>query len=65
MDFAYQAKHPPAKLVSMATASHAAQESEYWLTAVNSTDRLTPNLGNLSILNLMVIQIKFLLAMAK
>uniref|UniRef100_A0A2N9GNB6 Uncharacterized protein n=1 Tax=Fagus sylvatica TaxID=28930 RepID=A0A2N9GNB6_FAGSY len=45
MDFAYQGKHPPAKLVSMATASHAAQASEYWLTAVSSTDRLTPNLG--------------------
>jgi hypothetical protein len=50
MDFAYQGRHPPAKLVAMASTSNASQTqtSETWLTDTGATDHLTSNLGNLT-----------------
>ncbi len=49
MDFAYQGRHPPAKLVAMASTSNASQAGETWLTDTGATDHLTANLSNLSL----------------
>ena len=49
MDFAYQGRHPPAKLAAMASTSNASQAGETWLTDTGATDHLTANLSNLSL----------------
>jgi hypothetical protein len=49
MDFAYQGRHPPAKLATMASTSNASQASETWLTDTGATDHLTANVGNLTV----------------
>uniref|UniRef100_A0A2N9F1C3 Reverse transcriptase Ty1/copia-type domain-containing protein n=1 Tax=Fagus sylvatica TaxID=28930 RepID=A0A2N9F1C3_FAGSY len=49
MDFAYQGRHPPAKLAAMASTSNASQVSETWLTDTGATDHLTANVGNLTV----------------
>jgi hypothetical protein len=50
MDFAYQGRHPPARLAAMASTSNASQTQagETWLTDTGATDHLTSNLGNLT-----------------
>ncbi|XP_075655127.1 uncharacterized protein LOC142625334 [Castanea sativa] len=51
MDFAYQGKNPPTKLVAMAQASNAAltNNQDPWLADSGTSDHLTANLGNLSV----------------
>ena len=48
MDFAYQGRHPPAKLAAMASTSNGAQAGESWLTDTGATDNLTANMTNLN-----------------
>uniref|UniRef100_A0A2N9HY44 CCHC-type domain-containing protein n=1 Tax=Fagus sylvatica TaxID=28930 RepID=A0A2N9HY44_FAGSY len=48
MDFAYQGRHPPAKLAAMASTSNGAQAGESWLTDTGATDHLTANMNNLN-----------------
>uniref|UniRef100_A0A2N9HEG5 Retrotransposon Copia-like N-terminal domain-containing protein n=1 Tax=Fagus sylvatica TaxID=28930 RepID=A0A2N9HEG5_FAGSY len=48
MDFAYQGRHPPAKLAAMASTSNGAQAGESWLTDTGATDHLTANMTNLN-----------------
>ena len=49
MDFAYQGKNPPTKLVAMAQASNGAliNNQDPWLADSGTSDHLTANLGNL------------------
>ena len=47
MDFAYQGRHPPAKLAAMASTSNGSQGGDTWLTDIGATDHLTANLNNL------------------
>jgi hypothetical protein len=47
MDFAYQGRHPPAKLAAMVSTSNGAQRGDTWLTDTGATDHLTANLNNL------------------
>ena len=47
MDFAYQGRHPPAKLAAMASTSNGSQGGDTWLTDTGATDHLTANLTNL------------------
>jgi transposase InsO family protein len=49
MDFAYQGRHPPAKLAAMASTSNNSQGGETWLTDTGATDHLTANLNNLTV----------------
>jgi transposase InsO family protein len=49
MDFAYQGRHPPAKLAAMASISNDSQGGETWLTDTGATDHLTANLNNLTV----------------
>ena len=52
MDFAYQSRHPPAKLAVMASTtstSNSAQGGDTWLTYTGATDHLTANLNNLNV----------------
>ena len=49
MDFAYQGRHPPAKLGAMASTSNNSQGGETWLTDTGATDHLTANLNNLTV----------------
>uniref|UniRef100_A0A2N9H369 CCHC-type domain-containing protein n=1 Tax=Fagus sylvatica TaxID=28930 RepID=A0A2N9H369_FAGSY len=49
MDFAYQGRHPPAKLAAMASTSNGAQAGESWLTDTGATDHLTANMNNLNV----------------
>jgi transposase InsO family protein len=49
MDFAYQGRHPPAKLAAMASTSNASQGGETWITDTGATDHLTSNLNNLKV----------------
>uniref|UniRef100_A0A2N9FKJ8 Integrase catalytic domain-containing protein n=1 Tax=Fagus sylvatica TaxID=28930 RepID=A0A2N9FKJ8_FAGSY len=51
MDFAYQGRHPPAKLAAMASTSNNSQGGETWLTDTGATDHLTANLNNLTVQN--------------
>uniref|UniRef100_A0A2N9FXA9 Integrase catalytic domain-containing protein n=1 Tax=Fagus sylvatica TaxID=28930 RepID=A0A2N9FXA9_FAGSY len=50
MDFAYQGRHPPARLAAMASTSNSSQiqAGETWLTDTGATDHLTSNLDNLT-----------------
>jgi hypothetical protein len=48
MDFAYQGRHPPAKLAAMASTSNGAQAGESWLTDTGATNHLTANMTNLN-----------------
>uniref|UniRef100_A0A2N9HV06 Reverse transcriptase Ty1/copia-type domain-containing protein n=1 Tax=Fagus sylvatica TaxID=28930 RepID=A0A2N9HV06_FAGSY len=47
MDFAYQGRHPPAKLAAMASTSNCSQGGDTWLTDTGTTYHLTANLNNL------------------
>jgi hypothetical protein len=47
MDFAYQGRHPLAKLAAMASTSNGSQGGDTWLTDTRATDHLTANLTNL------------------
>ena len=47
MDFAYQGRHPPAKLAAMASTSNGAQGGDTLLIDTRATDHLTANLNNL------------------
>uniref|UniRef100_A0A2N9FZ66 Reverse transcriptase Ty1/copia-type domain-containing protein n=1 Tax=Fagus sylvatica TaxID=28930 RepID=A0A2N9FZ66_FAGSY len=47
MDFAYQGRHPPAKLAAMASTSNGSQGGDTWLTNTGATDHFTANLTNL------------------
>uniref|UniRef100_A0A2N9F281 CCHC-type domain-containing protein n=1 Tax=Fagus sylvatica TaxID=28930 RepID=A0A2N9F281_FAGSY len=49
MDFAYQGRHPPAKLAAMASTSNGAQGGDTWLTDTGATDHLTANMNNLQV----------------
>uniref|UniRef100_A0A2N9I8B6 CCHC-type domain-containing protein n=1 Tax=Fagus sylvatica TaxID=28930 RepID=A0A2N9I8B6_FAGSY len=49
MDFAYQGRHPPAKLAAMASISNDSQGGETWLTDTGATDHITANLNNLTV----------------
>ena len=51
MDFAYQGKNPPTKLVVMALASNATLTNcqDPWLADSGTSDHLTANLNNLSV----------------
>jgi hypothetical protein len=49
MDFAYQSRHPPAKLAAMASTSNGSQGGDTWLTDTGATDHLTANLNNLQL----------------
>jgi hypothetical protein len=51
MGFAYQGRHPPAKLAAMASTSNGSQGGETWLTDTGATDHLTANLNNLTVQN--------------
>ena len=51
MDFAYQGKNPPSKLVAMANASNlniTQGTGETWLTDSGASDHITANLNNLN-----------------
>ena len=49
MDFAYQGRHPPAKLAAMASTSNCSQGGDTWLTDTGTTYHLTANLNNLQV----------------
>ena len=50
MEIAYQGKHPPAKLFTMAYApSQSLQSNDCWVPDTGCTDHVTPNLGNLTL----------------
>ena len=59
MNFAYQGKHAPTKLASMAASSMAATataianstsaNTSNWLTDIGCSDHVTPNLSQLSL----------------
>ena len=53
INFAYQGRHAPAKLTSMATRSMAAtlgaNKNQNWLTDTSAFDHITPNLSQLSL----------------
>ena len=58
MNFAYQGRHPPAKLASMVTSSMAASSmaghsgppsNQNWLTDIGASDHITPELAQLSL----------------
>ena len=53
MNFAYQGRHPLAKLASMAASSMVANSSSHtnqnWLTDTSASDHITPNLSRLSL----------------
>ncbi|KAK9990948.1 hypothetical protein SO802_025933 [Lithocarpus litseifolius] len=49
MDYAYQGKHPPTKLATMATSSNAMiAQAQPWLADSAATDHVTSNLNHLS-----------------
>ena len=49
MDYAYQGKHPPTKLATMATASNAyVTQDQPWLADSAATDHVTSSLNHLS-----------------
>ena len=49
MDYAYQGKHPPAKLAAMATTSNACfTQDQPWLADSAATDHVTASLNQLS-----------------
>ena len=49
VDYAYQGKHPPAKLAAMATASNARfTQNQPWLIDSTATDHVTASLNQLS-----------------
>ncbi|KAL0013426.1 hypothetical protein SO802_000495 [Lithocarpus litseifolius] len=52
MDFAYQGKNPPTKLAAMASAFNATltNNQDPWLADSGTSDHLTANLSNLSVL---------------
>uniref|UniRef100_A0A2N9HAK4 Reverse transcriptase Ty1/copia-type domain-containing protein n=1 Tax=Fagus sylvatica TaxID=28930 RepID=A0A2N9HAK4_FAGSY len=47
MNFAYQGRHPPAKLAAMATAAPPAFPQTTWISDTGATDHFTPDLHNL------------------
>ena len=49
MDFAYQGRHPPAKLASMVANSSQVQCCNGWLINIGCSDHVTPNLSQLSL----------------
>lgn len=53
MNFAYQGRHAPAKLASMAARSMAAtsgaNQNQNWLTDTGVSDHITPDLSQLSL----------------
>jgi len=49
MDYAYQGKHPPSKLVAMATTSNACLAQEQpWLVDSAATEHVTTSLNQLN-----------------
>ena len=49
MDYAYQGKHPPTKLVAMATSSNSLMTQEQpWLADSAATDHVTSSLNHLN-----------------
>lgn len=58
MGYAYQGKHPPTKLVVMATASNAAITQEQpWLVDSVTIDRVTASFNNLDFQSLTMVLI--------
>ncbi len=49
MDFAYQGRHPLAKLAAMGLTSNGSQGGDTWLTDTRATDHLTANMNNLQV----------------
>ena len=51
MDFSYQGKNPPTKLVAMAQASNVAltNNQDPWLADSGTSNYLSANFGNLSV----------------
>uniref|UniRef100_A0A2N9FEK0 Reverse transcriptase Ty1/copia-type domain-containing protein n=1 Tax=Fagus sylvatica TaxID=28930 RepID=A0A2N9FEK0_FAGSY len=48
MNFAYQGKNPPSKLVAIAATNNPSQIGDMWLTDPEATDHITSNLNNLT-----------------
>ena len=66
MDYAFQGKHPPTKLATMATVSNAAITQEQpWLANSVATDHVTSNLIHSPFLILTMDKINLLLVMVK
>ena len=47
MNYAYQGRHPPAKLAAMATASAPEPHQTTWISDIGAIDHFTPDLHNL------------------
>uniref|UniRef100_A0A2N9JAW9 Retrovirus-related Pol polyprotein from transposon TNT 1-94-like beta-barrel domain-containing protein n=1 Tax=Fagus sylvatica TaxID=28930 RepID=A0A2N9JAW9_FAGSY len=47
MNYAYQGRHPPAKLAAMATATPPDSNQTTWISDTGATDHFTPDLHNL------------------
>jgi transposase InsO family protein len=47
MNYAYQGRHPPAKLAAMATAAPPDSTPTAWISDTGATDHFTPNLHNI------------------
>jgi hypothetical protein len=47
MNFAYQGRHPPAKLAAMATAAPPDSNQTTWISDTGATDHFTPDLHNI------------------
>jgi hypothetical protein len=48
MDYAYQEKQPPSKLVAMAATSNAQHpDQSYWISDMGATDHFTPDLSTI------------------
>ena len=48
MNFAYQGKNPPSKLVAMAATNNPSQIGDMWLTNSGATNHITSNPNNLT-----------------
>lgn len=46
MDYSYQGKHPPAKLITLASSPHF-QSNDCWMADFGATDHITSNLNHL------------------
>jgi hypothetical protein len=46
MNYSYQGRHPPTKLVAMASATPSPSPN-YWISDTDATDHFTPDLANL------------------
>jgi hypothetical protein len=47
MNYAYQGRHPPAKLAAMATAALIIPNQTTWISDTGATDHFTPDLNNI------------------